>query len=274
LTQQLIQIKGSDTEVNLVQRLAEEYMKLHPDVWIAVTGGGSGTGIAALLNKRVDIANSSRPMTREEEAAALSRGVNPRQVIFALDGLAVIVHSDNPLDGLTLAELAKIYRGEITNWIQLRGPDLPISLYGRQPNSGTYVFFRSAVLKGDYSPKMKEMNGNAQIIEAVRRDKGGIGYVGIGYAVRGGKAIKGIKVIRIARDEHTQAVDPLEEQNVISGIYPLSRPLYQYTDGFPRGHVLSFIRFELSDQGQRLIRDMGFYPVSPEYREINRKSGF
>jgi len=272
--QEFIQIKGSDTEVNLVQNLAEIYMEQHPEVSIAVTGGGSGTGIAALLNKRVDIANSSRPITAEETAAAKKRGIKPTKVVFALDGLTIISHYRNPINSLTLDQLGKIYRGEITNWKELAGPDLTISLYGRQPNSGTYVYFRAEVLKGDYSPRMKEMNGNAQIVEAVRRDKGSIGYVGIGYVIRQGKVIEGIKVFKLARDDKSLACDPIDPENVTTGRYPLARPLYQYTNGFPQGHVLDFIRFELSPQGQEVIQSIGFYPVSKKYQEANKASGF
>ncbi|MCX7767123.1 MAG: PstS family phosphate ABC transporter substrate-binding protein, partial [Candidatus Sumerlaeia bacterium] len=176
-----IQIKGSDTEVNLVQTLAETYMKSNPGISLAVTGGGSGTGIAALINKKTDIANSSRPIKADELELAKQQGVEPVSLIFATDALAVIVHSSNPLTTVTLEQLGQIYRGEIKNWRTLGGPDLPITLYGRQSNSGTFVFFREFVVKADYSSEMRQMNGNSQIVESLRNDKSGIGYVGIGY---------------------------------------------------------------------------------------------
>ena len=158
-------------------------MKKNPDVNIAVTGGGSGTGIAALINKTTDIANSSRELSPKEEEAAKSAGVQPFRIIFATDGISVVTHPANPISKLTLEQLGKIFKGEITNWKEVGGKDAKISLYGRQSNSGTYVFFREFVVKADYSPHMKAMNGNAQIVEAIKKDKDGIGYVAVGYVV-------------------------------------------------------------------------------------------
>lgn len=269
-----IQIKGSDTEVNLVQRLAEALMKKNPDIYIAVTGGGSGTGIAALINKQTDIANSSRAMKDEEIDMAKERDVNPVAIVFALDGLALIVHESLPVDSLTLDEVGQIYKGEITNWNEVGGPDLEISMYGRQSNSGTYIYFRDNVIKGDYSPKVRRMNGTAQIVEAVRNDKAGIGYVGIGYIIDDqGNILPGINSLKIAKDENSPAVSPLEPENVKSGLYPIVRPLYQYTDGLPEGNLLDFIIFELSDEGQRLVINEGYYPVTSEYMKMNENLG-
>lgn len=269
-----IQIKGSDTEVNLVQRLAEAFMEKNPEISIAVTGGGSGVGIAALINKQTDIANSSRAMKDEEIKQAQDKGVDPVAIVFALDGLALIAHQSLPIDSLTLDEVAKIFKGEITSWKEFGGPDLAISLYGRQSNSGTYVYFRDNLLKGDYSPQARRMNGNAQIVEAVKTDKAGIGYVGIGYVVDDkGKVTSGIRVLNIAEDTNSPAVTPLKQENVKSGLYPLTRPLYQYTDGKPKGKLLEFIRFELSEEGQELVTKGGYYPVTPEYMDYNRELG-
>jgi phosphate transport system substrate-binding protein len=273
-TDAFIQIKGSDTEVNLVQRLAEALMKKNPNIYIAVTGGGSGTGIAALINKQTDIANSSRAMKDEEIEMAKERGVNPVAIVFALDGLALIVHESLPVESLTLDEVGQIYRGEITNWNEVGDPDLEISMYGRQSNSGTYVYFRDNVLKGDYSPKVRGMNGTAQIVEAVRKDKAGIGYVGIGYIIDDqGNLLSGINSLKIAKEEDSPAVSPLEPEKVKSGLYPIVRPLYQYTDGLPEDNLLDFIIFELSDEGQKLVINEGYYPVTSEYIEMNKKLG-
>ena len=269
-----IQIKGSDTEVNLVQRLAEALMKKNPDIYIAVTGGGSGTGIAALVNKQTDIANSSRAMKDEEIDMAKERDVNPVAIVFALDGLALIVHESLPIDSLSIDEVGQIYKGKITNWNEVGGPDLEISMYGRQSNSGTYIYFRDNVIKGDYYPKVRRMNGTAQIVEAVRNDKAGIGYVGIGYIIDDqGNILPGINSLKIAKDENSPAVSPLEPENVKSGLYPIVRPLYQYTDGLPEGNLLDFIIFELSDEGQRLVISEGYYPVTPEYMKMNENLG-
>ena len=269
-----IRVKGSDTEVNLVQRLAESFMEKNPEISMAVTGGGSGVGIAALINKQTDIANSSRTMKNEEIKQAKDRGVDPVAIVFALDGLALITHQSLTIKSLTLDEVAKVFKGEITNWKELRGPDLAITPYGRQSNSGTYVYFRDNVLKGDYSSQVRRMNGSAQIVEAVRTDKSGIGYVGIGYVVDDkGKVTSGIRVLNIAEDTNPPAVTPLKQENVKSGLYPLTRPLYQYTDGKPKGKLLEFIRFELSEEGQALVTKGGYYPVTPEYMDYNRELG-
>lgn len=269
-----IQIKGSDTEVNLVQRLAEVFMEKTPDVSIAVTGGGSGTGIAALINKQTDIANSSRSMKEAEIKQAQNKGVEPVAIVFALDGLALITHESLPVDSLTIDEVAKIFKGEILNWKELRAPDLQISLYGRQSNSGTFVYFRDEVLKGDYSKYMKMMNGTAQIVEAIKQDRAGIGYVGIGYVVDSkGNVMNGIKVIKIAKNVNSPAVTPLDPENVKTGLYPISRPLFQYTNGVPAGEILKFIKFELGEKGQKIVSSGGYYPVTADYIESNRKLG-
>ena len=272
--QNMIQVKGSDSEVNLVQRLAEVFMKKNPDVNIAVTGGGSGTGIAALINKTTDIANSSRELNPKEEEAAKNAGLQPFRVIFATDGISVIVHPQNPINKLTLEQLGKIFKGEISNWKEIGGKDGKISLYGRQSNSGTYVFFREFILKADYSPHMKSMNGNAQIVEAIKKDKDGIGYVAVGYVVdQKGKVMPGIKVLNIAKDAQSEAYTPAKMDNVMSGKYPISRPLNQYLNGNPTGKLLHFIRFELSEEGQEIVRKEGFFPVQKNWVEFNRKQG-
>src|SRR3972149_9248306 len=207
--QDMIQVKGSDSEVNLVQRLAELFMQKSRGVNIAVTGGGSGTGIAALINKQTDIANSSRELNPKEAEAAKAAGVEPFRVVFATDGISVITHPSNPVSKLTLEQIGKIFKGAITNWKEVGGPDTKISLYGRQSNSGTYVFFREFVVKGDYSPHKKSMNGNAQIVEAIQRDKAGIGYVAVGYVVsEKGELKPGLKIVDIAKDAQSQAFSP------------------------------------------------------------------
>ncbi len=267
--QDMLQIKGSDTLVNLVQRLAEEYMEKNPGRYIAVTGGGSGTGIAALINGKCDIANASRLMKSEEMSQANERGVIPKRVVIAMDGLSVITNLRNPVDKLTTDEIGKIFRGEITNWKEVGGPELPITLYGRQSNSGTFVFFRDEVLKGDYSQRMKHMNGSAQIVEAVKQDISGIGYVGVGYV----KDIIGeLNVVKVASRPQDAYACPLNPSDVKSGKYPISRPLDQYINGTPKGAVRDFIAFELSDEGQRIVEEEGFFPIPDEYREFNKKS--
>lgn len=266
-----IQIKGSDTEVNLVQRLAETYME-DSKVEISVTGGGSGTGISALINGQVDIANSSRVMKDEEIEQARNNNIDPVRLIIAMDGLSVIAHKSNPVSELTLKQIGDIFKGETKNWQELGGQDKNISLYGRQSNSGTYVYFRDTVLKGDYDSSMNRMNGNAQIVESVKADESSIGYVGVGYVTdENDQVTEGLKIIKVAKEEGAAAVDPLNPENIKTGAYPLARPLNQYVDGKPEGIIKDFIEFELGDKGQEIAVEEGFYPVSPEYTKINEE---
>jgi phosphate transport system substrate-binding protein len=275
-SQGLIQIKGSDTLINLVQRLSEVYMEKNPNVAIAVTGGGSGVGIAALISNKIAIADASRQMKDKEYAAAKENGVVPYEIVVGIDGLSVILNSSNPIKSLTMDQIGAIYRGEISNWSEVGGPNLPISLYGRQPNSGTYVFFQEHVLGNkDYSPKMKQMNGNAQIVEGIKADKAAIGYVGVGYVFdEEGKVTKGITVLEVSKDTKSKPVTPLVSDNVKSGLYPIARALYQYVNGKPKGAVKDFIAFELGPEGQKVVEEMGFYPVAGKYLEQNKKAGF
>jgi phosphate transport system substrate-binding protein len=270
-----LQVKGSDTEVNVVQRLAENYMKKEANTSIAVTGGGSGVGIAAIINRTTDLANSSRPMKDSEVAKAKANGVNPVGIAFAVDGLSVIVNPKNSLKALTMGQIGQIYRGEVTNWKQVGGADGPITLYGRQPNSGTFVFFREGVVNGDYSNKMNQMNGNAQILEAVKKDAGGIGYVGIGYVVDdAGKVVSGISVLDVAKDSRGKPTSPLQLENIMSGAYPITRPLYQYFDKNNQAKVEGFVKYELSPEGMAVIKKDGFYPLTDQWKKHNAQFGF
>ena len=274
-SQELIQIKGSDTSVNLVQMLAETYMEKNPNTPIVVTGGGSGVGIAALINDQIQIADASRPMSDKEYAAAKENGVIAVEIAIGIDALSVMVNAGNPVKSLSMRQIGAIYRGEITSWSELGGPNMAISLYGRQPNSGTYVFFQEHVLgKKDYSPKMKQMNGSAQIVEGIKTDKAGIGYSGVGYLFDDkGNVLEGIKVLDVAKDEKSTAISPLLPENVKSGKYPIARPLFQYTNGKPKGAIRDFIAFILSPEGQSVIEKTGFYPISGIYLENNKKAG-
>lgn len=265
--QKMIQIKGSDTLINLVQRLAESYMEERPDKLIAVTGGGSGTGIAALINGKCDIADASRLMKEKEDIRAKDRGINPKRIVIALDGLSIITNFNNPLNKLTIDQVGKIFRGEVVNWKELGGADIPITLYGRQSNSGTYEFLKTEVLKGDYSSRMRRMNGNAQIVESIKQDLSGIGYVGVGYI----KAEKDLTVVSIADRSGGEYCSPLNQNDVKSGKYPITRPLNQYINGTPQDEILDFIIFELSEKGQKIVEEEGFFPIPDEYRNFNSK---
>jgi len=268
-----ILIKGSDTLLNLVQQLAERYMESHPDAEISVVGGGSGVGIAALIDNKVDIANSSRKIKPGEIKRAEERGINPVEFIIAMDGLSIIVNPENPVDKLTMEQLGAIYRGEIRNWKDVGGPKMRINLYGRQPSSGTFIFFREHVLRGDYSPRMRQMTGNAQIVEAVKHDRSGIGYVGLGYV----KGAEGIKVLKIGKREKGRPLRYLSPLLFLTpskpGVrkpdpkdYPLIRPLQQYTNGVPKGMVRDFILFEIGDEGQKVVEKVGFLRIAEKQK--------
>jgi phosphate transport system substrate-binding protein len=265
----MIQIKGSDTIVNLVQKLAEVYMQKNPSVKISVTGGGSGTGIAGMINKKCDIGNASRAISPKEIELAAAAGITPSRVVIAIDGLSVIVNSRNPIAKLTRDQIGGIFRGEVTNWSEVGGDDMPITLYGRQSNSGTYGFFREFVLGGEYSGKMRRMNGNAQIVEAVKADPTGIGYVGVGYV----KNASGLTVLKVAANENAEYVSPLDAESVESGKYPIARPMYQYVGGQVSGGVKDFLKFETGPEGQMIVEEEGFFPITDEYRALNSRVG-
>ncbi|MCI4445054.1 MAG: phosphate ABC transporter substrate-binding protein, partial [Candidatus Aminicenantes bacterium] len=239
-----------------------------------VLGGGSGTGITALINGTCDLADHSREWKQKELDLAYEKGVKPRIFAIAVDALSIIVNEKNPLDTLTMAQVGSIFRGEIKNWKVLGGADQKISLYGRQSNSGTYAFLQEHVLNNkNYSPDVKEMNGNAQIIEAVTQDVAGIGYVGVGYLFdQNGQLRKGIKVLKIKKDETSPEYSPLNKEAVYSARYPISRPLYQSTNGKPSVAVANFIRFELSPEGQAIVEKEGFFRIGKELQAENEKN--
>lgn len=268
LARRMLRIQGSDTMVNLAQRLAEVYMQKNPGKYVAVTGGGSGTGLAALVNKKTDIANVSRLARASEIERGVNQGVDFKRVIIAIDGLSVITHASNRLD-LTVDQIGRIFKGEITNWSQVGGPNRPITLYGRQSNSGTFVFFRENVLRGEYSADMRRMNGNSQIVESVRQDPSAIGYVGVGYA----KDADGIHIVKVAAREGAPHGNPLDAEQVRTGRYPISRPLNMYLNGNPSGDIRDFFVFVLSPEGQKTVTDLGFFPISKEYAEFNKGLG-
>ncbi|MFO7675776.1 MAG: PstS family phosphate ABC transporter substrate-binding protein [bacterium] len=259
-----VMVKGSDTMLNLTQRLAEAFSKARPDVTVSITGGGSGVGINAITNGECDIANASRDIKSKEISTARANGVSPVEIVIGIDGLSVIVSEKSPVEKLTPEQIGAIYRGEIKNWSEVGGPAKKITLYGRQPSSGTFVFFREAVVKGEYATAMRQMNGNAQIVEAVKSDETGVGYVGVGYL----REATGVKAVTV-RNSTGEYVSPLDEDKVNAGLYPLTRPLFQYTSGRPKGNAGEFIRFELGPEGQAIVAQEGFFPITSDYRAAN-----
>jgi phosphate transport system substrate-binding protein len=250
-----ITVKGSDTMVILAQRWAEVYMQQHPGTVIQVTGGGSGTGISALINGTTDICNSSRPMKGSEKDKLKQRyntlGVEIRT---AKDGLSVYVNESNPIKELSLLQLKDVYTGKVTNWSDLGGPNQRIILYGRENSSGTYVYFRDNVLKGeDYTSTMQTMPGTAAVVNAVAKDKFGIGYGGAAYG-------KGIREVKVKKDANGTAYAPTEE-NVKNGNYPISRYLYMYVKSRPSGALKEYIDWILSSEGQQIVTKVGYFPV-------------
>ncbi len=239
--------------VILGQRWAEEYMKKNPATKVQVTGGGSGTGIAALINGTTDIAMSSRPMKDAETEKLRSRfNTAGSEISVAKDGVTFYVHESNPLSSLTLEQLKGIYLGDITNWKEVGGPDATIVVYSRENSSGTYVFFKDNVLEGeDFTATAQTLPGTAAVVNAVSKEKNGIGYGGAAYA-------KGIKELKIKKG--SEEIAPSAE-NIKSGKYPLSRDLYFYLRAKPSGETKAFIDFVLSADGQAIVTKVGYFPV-------------
>jgi phosphate transport system substrate-binding protein len=256
-----ITVKGSDTMVILGQKWAETYMKKNPGTTVQVTGGGSGTGIAALLNGATDICNSSRPMKPAEIADFVKKfKARPHEYKTCLDGLSVYVHADNPLKEISIPQLEAIFTGKVTNWKQVGGPDAPISLYGRENSSGTYEFFKEHVLqKKDFAPATKTMPGTAAVIQGVAKDKNAIGYGGIAYG-------EGVKHLKVSKTDGGTAVEPTEE-NVLSGKYPIARYLFNYVaPAKDNGEVAAYIEWCTSDEGQAVVKDVGYFPLPKNLR--------
>jgi phosphate transport system substrate-binding protein len=258
-----IQIKGSDTMVNLGQAWAEDFMKLHPGSSIAVTGGGSGTGITAMVNNTCDIAEVSREMKESEIKLIEAKGTVPYKIVVALDGLAIVVNPANRISELTIDQLADVFTGKVRNWKEIGGRDAKIVLLSREVNSGTHVYFKEHVLRKGIAEGKQEFAADALLLSSsqaiadeVSQNLDAIGYYGMGYITSREKALK------VAKDKTSPAISPTIE-NVISGAYPISRPLLMYTKGEPQGLVKTFIDYVLSPAGQQIVKKIDFVPVKP-----------
>ncbi|MDD5096915.1 MAG: phosphate ABC transporter substrate-binding protein [Candidatus Omnitrophica bacterium] len=256
-----IQIKGSDTMVNLAQAWAEKYMEENPGDFVAVTGGGSGTGLSSLISGSCDIAMSSRNIKDKEIALAKQKGINPFEIKVALDGLAVVVNPVNPIGKLTIDQLAGIFTGKTSNWKELGGKDQKIVLLSREVNSGTHVYFKEHVLRKmdpnsqeEFSPSALMLSSSQAIADEVAGNSAAIGYYGMGYISNKQKAIA------VAKDDKSEYVNPNIE-NVISGKYPISRPLFLYTNNQPQGLIKKFVDYGLSKEGQEIVVKTDFVPV-------------
>ena len=251
----VVQLKGSDTILNASQAIAEKYMSTHKGARIAVTGGGSGVGISALINKTTDIAMASRNMKDKEFEQAKTRGINVDEIVVGYDGITIIANKSNPLKDIDDKTLGKIFRGEIKNWKEVGGDDAPIVVLSRDSSSGTHEFFKEHIIregnpKGtqEYGPKTLYMPSNQSIKQEVANNKYAIGYIGMGYMDDSVEAIK---------------VDGVEasRENVLSKKYPIARQVYWYTTKDRDGVVKDLVDFAVSPDGQAIIKDEGFVPV-------------
>ncbi|HRK05532.1 MAG TPA: phosphate ABC transporter substrate-binding protein [Chlorobiota bacterium] len=254
VARQRVTLKGSDTMVILTQRWTEVYPD-KTDMEFQVTGGGSGTGLAALINGTTDICASSRPIKKDEVKQLKAKYKYPGlEVRVARDGLAVYVHKSNPVKTLTLEQVRNIFTGKTTNWNQVGGPNKAIVLYSRENNSGTYEFFKEHVLlKQDFAPQAQHMAGTAALINAVSKDPYGIGFGGAAYMAN-------VKALSIAREKGQAPIAP-NETTILSGEYPISRFLYFYLRERPKGKIKEFIDWVISPEGQKVVKDVGYYPI-------------
>jgi phosphate transport system substrate-binding protein len=258
-----IENKGSDTIVNLALAWAEAYQEIHPEVRLSVTGGGSGTGIAALINGTVDIANASRRIKPEEQSQAEVNGITPVEHIIARDAIAIIVNHDNPVNRLTIDQISDIYSGKINNWLEVGGEDRPIVRLSRETNSGTHVFFLEQVIrKGDKSNKTLFstdtllLPSSEGISAEIRQNPNAIGYDGLGYVT------EDLKVISVFSETAEDFVIPSAE-TVVNTLYPIARDLYMYTAGEPTGEIKTYLNWILTSEAQLIVTALGFVPITP-----------
>lgn len=254
-----IKIKGSDTEVNLAVQLAESFHTVYPGIFVSISGGGSGLGISSLLNGTGDVANSSRSINTGEIDLFKKRAIVIDSFIFAQDAIAFVVAAELPIDSISIDDLTRLLNGHYKNWSAITGKDMTVNIYGRQSNSGTHDFIKKK-LSVDFSRYAKQMNGNAQILEAIKTDHSGIGYVGAGYVANGG--MKGIKVLSIYSRINEKAASPLDAELIAAGKYFFQRPLFQYYKAGSYQKIKPFLDFEKSDQGKKIIEAAGYYPVN------------
>lgn len=253
-------VKGSDTVLPLSQKEAEVYLQKDKAASVAIIGGGSGVGLAALIDGTCDIAQSSRPIKSKETRQAKQKGVNPVETVVAKDALTVIVHPSNPVKKLTVQQIGDIFTGVITNWKDVGGPQKSIVVYSRESSSGTYAFFREHVLANkEYTSAALLAPATGAIVQSVSQTEGAIGYVGMAYLT------PSVTALEVAAEAGKPYV-PASTANALDGSYPIARELFYYTNGQPKGEAKAFIDFILSPEGQKLVEDVGYVPVKPGAR--------
>ncbi|MCS7153273.1 MAG: phosphate ABC transporter substrate-binding protein [Bacteroidia bacterium] len=250
----LISVKGSDTVLPLSQAFAEKFLEKNSDMLISVTGGGSGVGIAALMNGDADVAMSSRPLKLSERLKLAQRGKSLIEDTIAWDVLAICVHPSNPVNRLTRAQLADIYTGRIKNWKEVGGLDMPILPYSRESSSGTFEFFREHILRGqDFASEVRFIPATGMMVQSIAQTPGAIGYIGIAYVS------SSVKPLSIAQDGDSTYYLPARTRAELSR-YPIARPLYYYYDAQRAERVKPFIQFVHSPQGRELVKKVGYVP--------------
>jgi len=269
----VLHIKGSDTEYQMVKALAAEYMRLHPEITIHVEGGGSNEGIKALLNHKTDICNSSHFIKDSDLMIGRNNNISPNPIIFSVDAVAIITNYRLGVDSLSITQITRLLNGEISNWKELGGGDIPVTIYGRNKSSGTQDYITEKFIKNTPKTQIVELSTNDEIVEHVKKNIGGIGYVGAGFLIDStGKPNGKIWAMPIYLDNQ-KAYSPYETEAVKNGEYVLTRPLYQYVNGAPGGVIEDFILFELTRKGQDIVKRFGFFPTNDNQQQINRLKG-
>ena len=269
-----IQISGSESEIKLIRFLTEEFQKKNPGAKIEISGGGSEIGIKDFINGKTDIANSSRMITDAEISIASQNGIVPVQIIMAMDAISIITNPRTGIDSLSMKQLAGLLDGSIKNWKEIGGDDVPVIVIGRNENSGTYHYMLDHLHITSFAEGAQQKSDNNEIVDAVSRKQGAIGYVNLGSIYdENNKPCKNVWVSGIYF-EGGQSCSPYQTEYVLNGEYPLTRPLYQYINKTSSPEITNLIGFEISDSTQNRILEHGYFPIKPIYKTINSKNGF
>lgn len=266
----IIKIAGSESERKLIDHFKINYESGHDSTVLHLTGGGSGLGIQALMFDTIDIANSSRPLTQDEILKSQSYNIKLIPFIIGVDVVAIISNHNVSIESLSINELGKIFSGEIKNWKELNGGLMPIKLFGRDANSGTKVYIKNRFLIEEFADSIRSMHDNLEIINAVKNEKGAIGYISIGsIGISKEELYKNVNVVNVYF-EGGNPHSPFDKDVVRVGDYPLIRPLYQIVKHNTNERIIDYLNFEMSDEQQVKIEQIGFYPITPIYKELNK----